>query len=166
MNSNRPCALASALAVLGLAVGCADSPTPPPVGPPRPPPPVSCIDYPSAGQDVVSCRYASQAQGNEVWARSSQLAAISAISLGATHIQWLSLETSVDTVHGSDPIECKGRGGSITCDGGPYDMAVGLISVTRFALLSAAEAAARSSDPAVPAERRPLDAHRLAAGSR
>lgn len=80
---------------------------------------MQCTDYPSPGQDVVSCRYASQSQVNEVWARSTQLAATSAISLGATHIQWLSAETSVETVHGNSPVECKANWGAFTCDGGP-----------------------------------------------
>jgi len=43
----------------------------------------------------------------------------------------------------------------------PNDMPVGFLAVTRFAILSASDAAARSSDPLVPAERRPLDAHRI-----
>src|SRR4051812_34796687 len=110
---NHPCVLLLTLAVLALAVGCADSPTPPPVSAPEPLQPVLCTDYPSAQQDVVSCRYASQEQGNEVWARSAQLAAISAISLGASHIQWLSLETRVDTVHGNNPVECKAKWGAV-----------------------------------------------------
>jgi hypothetical protein len=126
---------------------------------------VLCKDYPSERQDVVSCRYASQAQVNEVWARSAQLAAVTAISLGATHIQWLSVETRVDTVQDSVPVVCKGGYGGVTCEGGPYELPVGFVAVTRFALLSAAEASARSSDPLIPAERRPLDAHRIAAPS-
>jgi hypothetical protein len=124
---------------------------------------VQCTDYPSERQDVVSCRYASPAQINEVWARSTQLAATSAISLGATHIQWLSAETNVETVRENSPVVCKPTWGALaTCECGPYEMPVGYIAQTRFALLSAAEAAARSSDPLVPAERRPLDAHRIA----
>ena len=164
---NHPCGLASGLAALVFAAGCADSPPPPPASAPPPPPPptapVHCVDYPSAQQDVVSCRYTSPAQINEVWARSTQLAATSAISLGATHIQWLSAETNVETVRGNSPVECKPTWGAFTCDGGPYEMPVGYIAVTRFAILSAADATARSNDPLVPPERRPLDAHRIVA---
>jgi len=129
------------------------------------PPPVQCVDYPTDRQDVVSCRYSSQAQVNEVWARSTQLAAVSAISAGATHVQWLSAETNVETARGDSPVECKRVWGGISCDGGPFEVPVGFVATTRFAILSAAEATARSSDPLIPSERRPLDARRIVAES-
>jgi len=147
-----------------FSAGCSQA-VPPPGAAPQAPPPVQCAEYPAERQDVVSCRYASQSQVNEVWARSTQLAATSAISLGASHIQLLSVETSVDTVHGNAPVECSRTWGGIKCDGGPYEMPVGFIAVTRFALLSAAEAEARSSDPLVPATRRPIDARSIAAAT-
>jgi hypothetical protein len=114
----------------------------------------------------VSCRYSSPAQVNEVWARSTQLAAISAVAVGATHIQWISAATRVDTVRGNSPIDCRQSFGAITCYGGPYEAPVGYVVVTRFAILSASEAAARSTDPLVPADRRPVDARRIAASPR
>ena len=154
--------LASVLGVLVFVMTGCDRPVPVPQGPPAPPP-VRCAEYPAERQDVVSCRYVAQSQVGEVWARSTQLAATSAISLGATHIQWLSAETRVDTVHGNSPVECQRNWGGIKCDGGPYELAVGFIAVTRFALLSAEEAAARSRDPLIPQERRPIDAHSIAA---
>jgi len=148
------------LGVVVIAAGCShpSAQTGKPVSTP-----VLCAEYPSERQDVVSCRYGSQAQVNEVWARSTELAATSALSLGATHIQWLSAETSIDTVRRNDPVECHAHWGGVTCDGGATDVPVGLIAVTRFALLTAAEAAARSADPLVPVDRRPIDAHTLAA---
>ena len=163
---SQPREFGSALNALLFAVGCSASP-PPPSAPSPPPrlPPAACIDYPSERQDVVSCRYASPAQANEVWARSTQLAATSAIALGATHIQWLSAQTSVESVQGRAPVECKPTWGAWTCDGGAYEMPVGYIAVTRFGFLSAAEAAARASDPLVPTERQPIDAHRIVAAT-
>jgi hypothetical protein len=152
------------VATVAFVAGC-DSP-PPPRGAPPAPPPVLCAEYPADRQDVVSCRYVYQEQTGEVWARSTQLAATSAISLGATHIQWLSVETRVDTVPVNSQVECTRTWGGLKCNGGPSEMPVGFIAVTRFALLSAAEAAARSSDPLVPAERRPMDARSIAAAVR
>ena len=155
------------VAAIGFVVGC-DSPATPGAAAPTPTPAqVLCAEYPAERQDVVSCRYASPAQGREVWVRSTQLAATSAISLGATHIQWLSGDTTLDSVHWDAPIECQRNawGTTINCTGGPTERVVGFITVTRFALLSAAEAAARSSDPLVPAERRPIDARAVAAAT-
>ena len=129
------------------------------------PPPVQCSEYPAERQDVVTCRYVYQFQMSEVWPRSTQLAATSALALGATHIQWLSLETHFETVQGRAPVECSRTWGGIKCDGGAYQMPIGYIAVTRFALLSAAEAAARSTDPLIPAERRPLDARAIASAA-
>jgi hypothetical protein len=88
---------------------------PAPAAPPAPPP-VACDEYPADRQDVVSCRYANQEQTGEVWARSTQLAATSAISLGATHIQWLSVETRVDTMHVSSQVECTRTWDGLTCN--------------------------------------------------
>lgn len=149
---------------VACAAGC-DRP-PAPQSAPLAPQPVLCAEYPADRQDVVSCRYTSTAQTGEVWARSTQLAATSAIALGASHIQWLSVETRVDTVPVNSEVECKRTWGGLKCNGGPSEMPVGFIAVTQFALLSAAEAAARSIDPLIPPERRPMDAHSLAAAAR
>lgn len=161
------------MTALLLAASCTREIPPPstaPLAAPAPPPlpPVACAEYPSERQDTVSCRYVSQAQANEVWARSTQLAATSAISLGASHIQWLSAETSLDMVQGSSPVECKSNwgafkapGGAFTCEGGHYEMPVGFVTVTHFVLLSEAEAEPRLRDPLIPPERRPIEAHRI-----
>jgi hypothetical protein len=135
-----------------------------PVVTPRgtPPPPVACSDYPAERLDVVSCRYLYKEQLGEVWARSRQLAAPSAVSLGASHIQWLSLETHVETVRANSLVDCTRTWLGAECTGTPYETPVGLISVTRFALLSPEEAAARLSDPLIPVERRPIDARSIA----
>jgi hypothetical protein len=148
--------------LVSLLMGCG-GPVETPRAAPHPPPPAACAEYPAQHEDVVSCRYVSQTQAGEVWARSKQLAATSAVSLGASHIQWLSAETQVDTVRANSSVECTPAWGKIQCSGGPYEMPVGLITVTRFALLTAEEAAARSSDPLIPAERRPMEARAIAA---
>ena len=133
--------------------------------PPAPPPPVACSEYPSDKQDIVSCRSYSNEQAGEVFARSKAVAATTAISQGFTHIQWLSAETRLETALGNAPVECKRTWGGAECTGGVYETPVGLISVTRFAFLSAADAQARMSDPLIPAERRPIDARSTAASA-
>ncbi len=152
--------------ILVLASGCSGAVPPRRAAPAQgPPPPVQCTDYPADRQDIVSCRSLSSAQGGEVWARSKEVAATSAISLGFSHIQWLSAETRVELAQGNSPIECKRTWGGAECSGGPYEVPVGFLTVTRFALLSLDEARTRLADPLIPAERRPVDARSIAAAS-
>jgi hypothetical protein len=126
---------------------------------------VACSEYPADKQDIVSCRSYSNQQGPEVFARSKEVAAATAISQGFSHIQWLSAETRLETALGNAPVECRAKWGGAECTGGMYEMPVGLISVTRFAFLSAADAQARLSDPLIPAERRPIDARATVASA-
>jgi len=129
-------------------------------------PPVVCSDYPAERQDTVACRYASQAQIPEVWAHSTSLAATSAVSLGFSHIQWLSADTQVETTRVDAPVDCEHRfGGSIECTGGPAEVPVGLLALTRFTFLTPEEARTRAQDPLIPAERRPIDARASASAS-
>ena len=130
---------------------------------PEPPRPVVCTEYPAERIDTVACRYDSQAQVPEVWRRSSALAATSAIALGFSHIQWLSAETQVETARVNAPIDCRPDWGHIQCSGGPMNVPVNLLALTRFTFLTPAEAQARATDPLIPAERRPIDAHANAA---
>ncbi len=125
---------------------------------PAPLRPVVCTDYPAERSDTVACRYVSQAQIPEVWGRSTSLAATSAVSLGFSHIQWLSAETHVETARVDAPIDCRREWGGIQCVGGPADVPVGLLALTRFTFLTAEEARTRALDPLIPAERRPIDA--------
>jgi len=156
--------------VVGAVVciaGCEQSARPPTQIAPPPLQPVLCAEYPSDRQDVVSCRSTSNAQANEVWARSTQLAAVSAIAQQFNYIQWLSVDTHVETATENIPVDCSVHGvGVIRCTGGDYQVPVGFVSITRFAFLNAEEARARSSDPLIPAERRPLDARAIVAPSR
>jgi hypothetical protein len=125
-----------------------------------------CAEYPSDRQDVVSCRSTSSVQANEVWARSTQLAAASAISQQFSYIQWLSVDTQVEMATVDTSIDCTRNWGGYRCTGGDNQVPVGFISVTRFAFLSPEEARVRSSDPLIPAERRPIDARSVVASSR
>lgn len=94
-----------------------------------------------------------------------QLAAVSAIAQQFSHIQWLSVDTHVETAIENMPVDCSPQWGGIRCTGGNYQVPVGFVTVTRFAFLSAEEARARSSDPLIPAERRPLDARSIVAST-
>lgn len=158
-------ALGRLVGVLILVVGCDRHERQARSAPPPPPPPVTCSEYPGDKQDIVSCRSYVNEQAAEVFARSKQVAATTAISQGFSHIQWLSAETRVETALGNAPVECKAKWGGAECTGGVYEMPVGLISVTRFAFLTAADAQARLSDPLIPAERRPIDARATAASA-
>lgn len=153
------------ISVLVCISGCDRPSRVRPIEPP-PPQPVLCAEYPSDRQDVVSCRSVSSAQGNEVWARSTELAAATAIAQQFSHIQWLSVETRVETAVQSSPVDCTRHWGGIQCTGGNYEVPVGFVSVTRFAFLLPAEAQARLSDPLIPAERRPIDARAVVSSRR
>ncbi|MEO7034800.1 MAG: hypothetical protein ABI548_12905 [Polyangiaceae bacterium] len=153
------------LATLAVISGCG-GPGAVPYSAPTPLPAVVCSDAPAEKQDVVACRYASQAQISEVWARSTGLAATAAVSLGFSHIQWLSAETHVETARVDTPIDCRREVGGIQCVGGPGEVPVGLLAFTRFTFLTPDEARARSMDALIPAERRPIDARANASANR
>lgn len=148
----------TALLVAGAALGCGETA---PVSSPASAAlrPVVCTEYPAERLDTVACRYDSQAQIPEVWRRSSALAATSAVTLGFSHIQWLSAETHVETARVDAPVDCHAGGwGHVECTGGPAEVPVNLLALTRFTFLTPAEAQARAVDPLIPAERRPIDA--------
>ena len=153
------------MALGGLSLVACAGREPAPSSAPAPLPPVVCTDSPAERQDTVACRYASQAQIPEVWSRSTTLAATSAVSLGFSHIQWLSAETHVETARVDAPVDCHPGFGSIQCVGGPQDVPVGLLALTRFTFLTPDEAHARALDPLIPPERRPIDARASASAS-
>lgn len=170
--------LGAALAAVAFSA-CAPSPRRPPAeavpvetwGPsagvvPR----VSCTEHPSERQVVVTCRYFDEQQMAEVWRRSVEHASVVAVSLGFSHVQWLALEKRTETVRSAPtPVDCKRRGweNRIECTGGQsVAIPVAGIAATRFTFLHEDEAAVRSSDPLIPAERRPVDAREQAASTR
>lgn len=130
-------------------------------------PPVSCTDTPYGRQVVVTCRYYWEGQKLEAWEKALERGSVAALSVGLTHVQFLSVELRPETVRELRPLRCESKWGGYTeCTGGnPIDRPVSWLAINQFALLTADEAAARSSDPLVPEERRPFDAHAYLAAS-
>jgi hypothetical protein len=116
----------------------------------------------------VVCRFFHDAQLPEVWDRGVQRASLIAVSLGHSHVQWLSAERRADTATYTTPVDCNRNyfSASYTCVGGnPFSVTVAWIMTTRFVFLSADEAAARINDPLIPPERRPIAARERAAAA-
>jgi hypothetical protein len=153
--------------VLGSLAGCAASQTPEPGAvAPLPVQPVVCTEQPGAREATITCRYYADEQIREAWERSVSQASTIAVSLGCSHVQWLSSDRRRETAPSKAFTHCWGGTVWRKCETEEEPpQTTALLVVTRFVFLTADEAAARAADPLVPAERRPIDA-RAALGQR
>lgn len=158
------------LATTTVCVGCHRDAATTTVARPRPPVPLAtmpvvCSELPQGREVAVTCQYYFREQYQEAWDRSVERAAMVAVSLGLSHVQYLHSIGGVDAVPSRSAVECQRVWSWQTkyrCEGGETSYSYrSSYATTHFALLTADEAAARGNDPLVPPERRPIDARQL-----